>query len=202
MTHSDPAHSLALLAHDALLVVDLQNDFLSGGALPVTPAERIVPVVNAYIEQFVQNGLPVFLTRDWHCADHHSFAKFGGSWPIHCVAGSKGAQFAAALTIPEQAVIVSKGIAPDQDGYSAFENSDLNRGLHDKRIERLFVGGLATDYCVLHTVLDALKAGYAVYVLQDAIAAVNVQPNDGAESITAMQTHGARLVTRGKNDDA
>lgn len=183
-----------LIRGDALLVVDVQNDFIKGGALAVSGGETIIPVVNRYIERFTQKRLPIFLTRDWHPADHRSFMTQGGPWPVHCVAGSKGAEFAPDLVLPETAVIVSKGDSSDSEGYSAFENQVLKTRLDAESIQRLFVCGIASDYCVLRTVCDALLLGYGVYVLLDAIAAVNVRSQDGFEAQRMMAHNGAGLI--------
>ncbi|MBE0436655.1 MAG: isochorismatase family protein [Methylomicrobium sp.] len=180
---------------DALLVVDIQNDFLPGGALAVAGGDKIVPVVNAYIERFMSSHLPVFATRDWHPSHHRSFADQGGPWPVHCVAGSKGAEFAPGLVFPETVPIVSKGDTTEVEGYSAFENPELERRLNKASIQRLFVCGIATDYCVLQTVRDALKLGYRVFLLQDALAAANVHPQDGLEAERMMADEGAHLIT-------
>lgn len=184
-----------LSQHDALIVVDIQNDFLEGGALAVQGGNAIIPVVNAYIAEFSRRQLPVFLTRDWHPADHRSFTEYGGVWPVHCVAGSKGAEFSADLSLPDHAVIVSTGVRPEQEGYSGFENPDLQNLLQDAGATRLFICGIATDYCVLHTVCDALKRGFEVFLLLDAIAAVNVRPDDGRKAERTMLERGARPMT-------
>lgn len=184
-------HENQLQKHDALILVDIQNDFLPGGALAVTEGDQIVPVINRYIAAFKLKGLPVFATRDWHPPDHCSFRTRGGPWPPHCVAGSPGARFASGLLLPENTVIVSKATRPDQDAYSGFENTSLHQQLLDLHAKRLFVGGLATDYCVLNTVKDALELGYQVCLLTDAIRAVNVKPDDGSLAIKDMLRKGA-----------
>lgn len=188
-------YPIRLKQGDALLVVDIQNDFLPGGALAVVGSDKIVPVVNAYIERFMSSHLPVFATRDWHPDHHRSFTAQGGPWPVHCLAGSKGAEFAPGLLLPEAATIVSKGDTAEAEGYSAFENPELERRLNNASIQRLFVCGIATDYCVLRTVCDALKLDYRVFLLQDALAAVNVNPQDRVEAERMMADEGARLST-------
>lgn len=179
---------------DALLLVDVQQDFLPGGSLAVPQGDRILPPINRCIALFVGLGLPVFASRDWHPADHCSFRAQGGPWPPHCVAGSPGAEFAAALNLPFGLQIVSKATQPAVDAYSAFGRTDLDRRLSGRGVRRLFVAGLATDYCVLHTVRDALAVGFEVIVLRDAIAAVEVKPGDGERAVAQMAQAGARFV--------
>lgn len=179
---------------DALLVVDVQNDFLPGGNLGVAEGDAVVPVLNRYIEAFADKGLPIFFTRDWHPENHCSFQAQGGPWPAHCVAGTEGAAFAADLVQPAIAVVVSKAESPDTDAYSGFEGTELASELRRRGVSRVFVGGLATDYCVLNTVRDALRNGFEVYVLEDAVRAVNVQPQDGIEAMSEMKARGARPI--------
>jgi nicotinamidase/pyrazinamidase len=185
---------------DALVVVDLQNDFCPGGALGVDDGHAIVPILNQYLAQFERAGAPVFLTRDWHPPVTGHFQAYGGVWPPHCVQNTPGAAFHPDLSAPAEAVIVSKGIDPDQDAYSAFQAEDhsgrsLVALLAERGVRRLFVGGLATDYCVRATALDALREGFEVVVLTDAIGAVDLAPGDGARAIEEMQGAGARLAT-------
>jgi nicotinamidase/pyrazinamidase len=179
---------------DGLLLVDIQLDFLPGGHLEVTDGDKIVPVVNRYIERFKNEELPIFATRDWHPEGHSSYKNQGGPWPDHCIAGSRGAQFPPDLNLPESTVVISKGTSPDKDAYSGFEGTNLNARLEQDRIHRLFIGGLATDYCVLNTVQDALDLGYAVCLLTDAIRAVDVNPDDGRKAVEAMSRAGAVLI--------
>jgi nicotinamidase/pyrazinamidase len=185
---------------DALVVVDLQNDFCPGGALAVRDGDAIVPVVNRYLDRFGEAGAPVFLTRDWHPAVTAHFQAYGGVWPPHCVQGTPGAVFHPGLAPPAEAVIVSKGMDPEQDAYSAFQAEDpsgrrLPTILKERGIRRLYVGGLATDYCVRATVLDALRDGFEVVVLTDAIGAVDLAPGDGARAIDEIRGAGGRLAT-------
>ncbi|HYA37002.1 MAG TPA: nicotinamidase [Candidatus Methylomirabilis sp.] len=180
---------------DALIVVDVQNDFLPGGSLAVPEGDRVVPVLNRYVEIFAARALPVYATRDWHPTNHCSFAAQGGPWPPHCVAGSTGAAFAPGLKLPTQITIISKATAIDQDAYSGFEGTDLDARLKALGVRRVFVGGLATDYCVLNTVRDARRHGYDVYFLTDAIRAVNVKPDDGQRAEEEMRRLGAKPVT-------
>jgi len=180
-------------AYDALLVVDVQNDFLPGGALAVGRGDEVVAPLNAAMRAFERAGRPVFVSRDWHPANHCSFKARGGPWPPHCIAGTKGAEFAAALALPASAGVVSKASTPDADAYSAFGGTDLAAQLRSKGVRRVIVGGLATDYCVLNTVLDARAAGFEVVVLTDAVRAVDVQPGDGARALDTMRKAGAQL---------
>lgn len=176
---------------DALVVVDVQNDFLPGGSLAVPQGDAVVPALNRYLAVWRDRGLPVFATRDWHPPDHCSFREQGGPWPPHCVAGTAGAAFAADLELPSDGVLISKGQQPDRDAYSGFEGTDLDAELRRAGVHRLFVGGLATDYCVLSTVRDARKLGYTVFLLTDAIRAVDVRPGDGRRAEAEMIKLGA-----------
>ena len=180
---------------DALVVVDVQNDFLPGGALGVEDGDAVIEPLNHAIGVFAAAGRPVYLTRDWHPADHCSFEAQGGRWPPHCVAGTPGAKFSDALQAPRLVRIVSKATGRDADAYSGFDRTDLARRLASRGITRVVVGGLATDYCVLATVLDARKAGLAVVVLEHAVRAVNVAPEDGREALARMREAGAVFVT-------
>lgn len=181
---------------DALIVVDVQNDFLPGGALAVPNGDQVVPVLNDYIRTFERQHLPVFATRDWHPANHCSFRPQGGPWPPHCIAGSHGAEFAANLALPSDATVISKATRSDQEAYSGFEGSDLAEQLRERSITRVYVGGLATDYCVLKTVTDACRLGFTVFVLEDAIRAVEVNPGDGARACATMAELGATFIRR------
>lgn len=186
---------IRLQAGDALVIVDVQRDFLPGGALGVPGGDAVVPVLNRYIARFAACGLPIVCTRDWHPPGHCSFHAHGGPWPPHCVAGTDGAAFAPGLELPADAQRVSKATTAEADAYSGFERTGLADWLHARGARRLFVGGLATDYCVGATVRDGLAAGFAVFVLADAIRAVDVQPGDGERAIAAMRAAGARLAT-------
>jgi nicotinamidase/pyrazinamidase len=169
----------------------VQNDFLPGGRLAVAEGDQVVPVLNRYIGRFTRAGLPIFATRDWHPAAHCSFRERGGEWPPHCVAGTAGAAFAPDLRLPADVTVIEKGTDPDTDAYSGFEGTDLFKRLIEQGIARIFVGGLATDYCVLNTVKDAVGRGLRVVLLLDAIRAVNVRPRDGAHAESEMQRLGA-----------
>ncbi len=180
---------------DALIVVDVQNDFLPGGALPVSDGDAVVPVLNRYIAAFAEIGLPIYASRDWHPADHCSFEAQGGVWPVHCVAESAGARLAADMQLPDATVIVDKAISKEKDAYSAFEGTMLEDDIRRNQSDRLFIGGLATDYCVLNTVRDAAALGFRVVVLRDAIRAVEVHEGDGAQAEAEMRRLGAEMIT-------
>jgi nicotinamidase/pyrazinamidase len=179
---------------DALVIVDVQNDFLSGGSLAVPHGDEVIPVLNGYVRLFAALRLPVLATRDWHPGNHCSFRENGGPWPPHCVAGSHGAQFAQSLQLPHSTLIISKAVTAEQDAYSGFQGTDLDRRLRSSHVRRLFIGGLATDYCVLNTVQDALRLGYRVLLLADAIRAVNVNEGDGLRAEAQMRLLGAQSI--------
>jgi nicotinamidase/pyrazinamidase len=185
---------------DALVVVDIQNDFCPGGALGVPSGDAIVPVLNRCLERFGTVGASMFLTRDWHPPVTKHFKAYGGVWPPHCVQGTRGAEFHPGIRYPAEAVVVSKGMNPEEDAYSAFQAEDqsgrrLPAILTERGVHRLYVGGLATDYCVRATALDAIRAGFEVVVLTDAIGAVDLEPGDGARAIDEMRRAGARFAT-------
>ncbi|MCS7273569.1 MAG: bifunctional nicotinamidase/pyrazinamidase [Fimbriimonadales bacterium] len=184
----------------ALLIVDVQNDFCPGGALAVAEGDQVIPPLNEAAATIAQRGGAVFASRDWHPRQTKHFAEFGGKWPVHCVQGTEGAAFHPDLRLPEGTVIISKGTGTEDDGYSAFEGhtedgKTLDEALRARGIKRLLVGGLATDYCVRASVLDALRHGYEVIVLTDAIRGVNLQPDDSARALQEMQNAGARLMS-------
>ena len=182
-----------LYVGDALLLADVQNDFLPGGALGVKGGDEILPILCGYMPRFHSRGRPIFLSRDWHPPNHCSFREQGGPWPIHCVAGSTGAQPPDSFPIPEQATIIHKATLPDKEAYSAFQDTPLHKHLQAAGIARLFIGGLATDYCVAATAQDAMLLGFATTVLTDAIAAVDLAPGDGERALAALAEAGARL---------
>lgn len=179
----------------ALIVVDVQNDFCPGGALPVPEGDRVVAVSTEYIQLFLKEGMPIYATRDWHPESHLSFKERGGPWPPHCVQGTKGAAFHPQLTLPKNVTILSKGIDPNKEAYSGFQGTDLTERLRRQKIEQVFVGGLATDYCVKNTVLDALKAGFKTVLLEDASRGVNIHPEDSKQAVEEMRKAGASIVT-------
>ena len=186
---------IALHAGDALVIVDVQSDFLPGGSLAVPRGDEVIGVLNRCLAVFQRLGLPVVATRDWHPGDHCSFRQQGGPWPPHCVAGSQGAGFAPLLQLPTDAILISKATQQQSDAYSGFEGTELDRLLRQAGVARIFVGGLATDYCVLNTARDALKLGYDVVLLLDAIRAVDVHAADGERAIAQMLQGGAMPAT-------
>jgi len=183
-------------SHDALIVVDMQRDFMPGGALPVPEADKIVPTINSYIELFNARGALIAATRDWHPENHISFKTRGGPWPPHCIRGTPGAEFHPDLRLPSTTVIISKATDPDKEAYSGFDGTELHYILSKRRIRRVFVCGVATDYCVRATVIDGLELGYQVFVLQDAIRGVNVPPGSIERAVREMLEAGAVFVTR------
>lgn len=193
----------------ALLVVDVQNDFCPGGSLAVPNGDEVVEPLNKMIERAVKEGWPVIASRDWHPEVTNHFQPYGGPWPTHCVQETEGALFHRDLRLTIDTVIVSKRTKKDEDAYSAFQGGAYRwgmgggplvstpgqYGLHEllqaRDVDTLYVGGLATDYCVKATVLDALRLGYKVYVLHHACRAVNLQPDDGRKAIAEMMEAGA-----------
>ena len=178
----------------ALIVVDVQNDFCPGGSLAVAHRDEVVAPLNKLIEEFLDRGESVFKTRDWHSAKTKHFAAYGGIWPVHCVQGTRGAEFHPDLMDDPRITIISKGINESADGYSGFDGTNLAQLLRDEQVDEVWVGGLATDYCVKHTVLDALREGFKVNALADAMRAVNVSPHDGTQAINEMRDAGAEIV--------
>jgi nicotinamidase/pyrazinamidase len=176
----------------ALIVVDVQNDFCPGGSLAVAQGDEVVEPLNKLIEEFLRRGEPVFKSRDWHLAKTKHFADYGGTWPVHCVQNTKGAEFHPNLMDDMHIRVISKGLG-DENCYSAFDGTDLGLQLHRLGIEEVWVGGLATDYCVKNTVLDALKEGFRVKALKNAIRPVDVNPGDGERAIREMQNAGAEI---------
>ena len=178
----------------ALIVVDVQNDFCPGGSLAVANGDEVVAPLNELIGEFLDRGEPVFKTRDWHPATAKHFKVYGGIWPVHCVQNTPGAEFHADLSDDPRITVISKGVDESADGYSGFDGTDLSKTLRDRGVEEVWVGGLATDYCVKHTVLDAIRAGFEVKALADAMRAVNLKPNDGGQAIAEMRAAGAEII--------
>ncbi len=188
---SDIAAGPAAGFEDALVVVDLQNDFCPGGALAVSEGDLIVPLVNRFF------GRPRFFkvaTRDWHPADHISFEARGGLWPSHCVAETPGARFHPDMHADRADLVISKGALKDAEAYSGFDGTPLAADLRSRGVRRIFVCGLATDYCVRATALDGRSEGFEVVVLEDAIRAVNVKSGDGDRAIREMLGAGCALM--------
>lgn len=176
---------------DALILVDVQQDFFPGGALPVPNGDTVVPVLNDYVKLFKKVGADIFATRDWHPPNHRSFKPYGGKWPLHCVWGSEGAEFHPDLKLPKTTKIISKATSTFEEAYSGFDGTELEKELQKKEIKGVFIGGLATDYCVKNTVLDALELGFKTVLLLDATLGVNVKPDDSEKAVRTMLRKGA-----------
>jgi len=183
---------------DALLIIDLQVDFLPGGALGVASGHEVVAPINRLIALFGEQGLPIVASRDWHPGNHCSFAAQGGPWPPHCVADTPGAAFTAELALPDDAIVVSKADSAASDAYSAFAGTGLAAQLRARGVQRVTVCGLATDYCVLNTVSDALEEGFDAIIVPEAMRAVDVQPGDGRRALDRMVARGAVPVRLGE----
>jgi nicotinamidase/pyrazinamidase len=181
---------------DGLLLVDPQNDFCPGGSLPVADGGAVMPVLNTWSAAAERDGVPIYVTRDWHPARTTHFKDYGGIWPAHCVMGTRGADFHPELRLPKTAVVVSKGMGEAEDAYSAFQARDsagvlLATLLLQRGLRRLYVMGLATDYCVKASALDGLTAAFQVTVVRAGVRAVNLQPLDGDKALEAMRAAGA-----------
>lgn len=185
-----------LHTRDALIIVDVQNDFCPGGALAVAHGDEIIPELNQWIKVAQKAGAGIFATRDWHPPSHSSFRDQGGRWPPHCVQNTPGAVFHANLELPKDIPVISKGVAIDSEGYSGFENTDLDRLLKDRGAKRLWIGGLALDYCVTHTAIDAAKLGYEVHVIADASQPIGTSPREIRE--TSRRLHDTGVIVEGR----
>ena len=186
---------IRLNARDALIVGDVQADFLPGGALAVVNGDTVILPLNNYIKTFSQAGLPIFYTRDWHPHNHLSFRENGGLWPPHCVMDTPGAMFSPDLLLPaENKYIISKGIKCEFDAYSAFQDTLLFSLLQERGIRRVFVGGLATNYCVKNTVLGALNLGFEAVLLLDAIQGIDLHPGDSNKAVDQLLLAGAFAI--------
>ncbi|HEX8853784.1 MAG TPA: nicotinamidase [Pyrinomonadaceae bacterium] len=177
----------------ALIVVDVQNDFCPGGALGAERGDEVVEPLNRLIEEFLERGEPVYKSRDWHPAVTKHFEAHGGTWPVHCVQNTRGAEFHERLNDDPRVRVVSKGLG-DEDNYSAFDGTTLAEELRREGVGEVWVGGLATDYCVKNTVLDALREGFRVRAVPEAMRAVNLQPGDSERAAEEMRAAGARFV--------
>lgn len=185
---------IILTRNDALIVTDVQLDFLPGGALPVPEGELIIPALNEYITLFKNADLQIFAIRDWHPPNHVSFKLQGGPWPVHCVENTNGAEFSRNLKLPSNVIVISKAINPRKESYSGFDETELATQLKRLGISRIFIGGFATDFCVKYTALDALELGFKVVLLSDAINGINLQPGDAEKAIGDMTIMGAEQV--------
>ena len=177
--------------NDAVIVVDIQNDFCPGGALPVPEGDQVIPVINRWIDQAERVGATIVLTRDWHPANHCSFETEGGPWPVHCVQRTPGAEYHPDLRMPQSAIYVDKATDPARENFSDFAGTALGEQLRRKAVQRLFVGGLALDYCVRATVLEGLTEGFEVHLLLPATRSVDVKEGDGQRAIDEMRAAGA-----------
>jgi len=178
----------------ALIVVDVQNDFCPGGSLAVTEGNEVVAPLNKLMKEFLDRGEPVYQTRDWHPEKTKHFASYGGTWPIHCVQNTHGAEFHPDLLNDPRITVISKGFDERADGYSGFDGTQLAQLLRDEGVNELWVGGLATDYCVKQTVIDGLQSGFKVKALADAMRPVNVNPDDGQKAVEEMREAGAEII--------
>ena len=184
----------------ALVVVDVQRDFCPGGALPAPGCERILPAINRYLSEAQELSMPIYASRDWHPAVTTHFTPYGGEWPPHCVQGSPGAEFHPHLQLPASAIIISKGQDPERPGYSAFDGCTPDgrafiEDLRDRHAGVLYIAGIATDYCVMQTTLDALRADLHAIVLTDAVAGIDAHPGDVDRALAAMSRAGAQLTS-------
>lgn len=182
-----------LRSGDALLIVDVQNDFCPGGALPVPNGDRVVPVLNHWIRAAAARGVPVYASRDWHPVGHPSFREQGGAWPVHCLQDSPGAAFHPSLEVPADAVVVTKGTRFDHDQYSAFHDTGLHERLGKDGIRRIWIGGLAQDVCVAASALDARQYGYDVALIPD--GSLPVDPDAAAAVLDDLRTAGVTGAT-------
>ncbi|MCS6860993.1 MAG: bifunctional nicotinamidase/pyrazinamidase [Abditibacteriales bacterium] len=179
---------------DALIIVDVQNDFCPGGALAVPDGDAVVEPINRVAPLFSH----VVTTQDWHPPHHCSFKEQGGMWPVHCVAGTSGADLHPQLNQQAVHLRIRKADTAERDAYSGFDHTDLAAQLRQRGVRRVFVCGLATDYCVRATTLDALKEGFVTFVITDAVRGVDVQPGDSEKALREMQEAGATMVTSGE----
>ena len=184
----------ALRATDALIVVDVQRDFCPGGALAVPSGDEVVPLLNQWLRV---RKLYKAATRDWHPANHCSFQRAGGLWPDHCVQGTPGAEFHPGLNVKAVDLIVSKAADPAKEAYSGFDAPELPAALRAHGVRRLWIGGLATEYCVKATVLDARRQGFDVFVIEDAIRGIEAKPGDIAAAREEMARAGSVFVQTG-----
>jgi nicotinamidase/pyrazinamidase len=190
---------LSFAPGDALLLVDPQNDFCPGGSLGVAEGDQVMPVLSSWAAEAEQAGIPIFVSRDWHPERTTHFKEYGGVWPPHCVQGTFGAEFHPALRLPSSVVVVSKGMGESEDAYSAFQARDadgvmLADLLRARGVQRVYVMGLATDYCVRATALGGLEHGLQVNVVRSGCRAVDLQPGDGHAALAAIQTAGGVLL--------
>lgn len=175
----------------ALIIVDVQHDFCPGGALPVPDGDKVIPPIN----HMLSYPWLTVATKDWHPPNHCSFKEQGGPWPPHCVQDTKGADFHPLLDTPKICLVVTKGSRVEKDAYSGFDGTDLAKILRERGVKRVVICGLATEYCVRATACDALKEGFDVLVLEDAIRGVEVNSGDCQQAIEELRAAGARFVS-------
>jgi nicotinamidase/pyrazinamidase len=186
---------LNLTSKDILIITDIQKDFLPKGALPVKEGDQIIPALNEYAKMFKAAKTKIVASRDWHPKNHISFTTQGGPWPAHCVQDTEGAKFSPDLKLPEGTIIISKATDPHKEAYSVFDDTVLAEQLKELGVSRIFIGGLATDYCIVNSVLDARRMGYETVVLADATLGINITPGDVDRAFEAMSKTGAMQVT-------
>jgi nicotinamidase/pyrazinamidase len=192
------ATASAFAPGDALLLVDPQIDFCPGGALGVTEGDRVMPVLSEWAAAADARHAPIFVGRDWHPRHTTHFQAWGGTWPPHCVMHTRGAEFHPDLRLPAAVTVVSKGMGESEDAYSVFQARDavgtpLRTLLERRGVRHVYIAGLATDYCVRSTTLDALTHGYRVTLIPEGMRAVNLRPDDGARAMHEMRDAGADI---------
>ncbi|WP_087037120.1 nicotinamidase [Thermococcus litoralis] len=176
---------------EALIIVDMQRDFMPGGALPVPEGDKIIPTIEELIKKFEQRGALIVATRDWHPPNHISFKEQGGPWPRHCVQNTEGAEIVVSL--PKDAIIISKADKPDKEAYSGFEGTELAEILKEKGVKRVYICGVATEYCVKATALDALKHGFEVYLIKDSVK--GIKREDEEKALKELEEKGAKIIS-------
>jgi nicotinamidase/pyrazinamidase len=181
------------MAKSALIVVDVQRDFCEGGALAAADTLSLLEPLKKNIDAARRGGAAIVYTQDWHPAEHSSFRVNGGTWPIHCVGGTAGAELMKPLRAEASDIVVHKGVAIDGAGYSGFEETGLAEKLRKLGVGRVYVGGIATEYCVRATALDALKEGFETFVVQELVRAV--EPTETTKVIQELSDAGAKIVT-------
>jgi len=185
---------IKILPIDALIIVDMQNDFMPGGALPVPNALTIISAINKYIELFEKSNALIVATRDWHPPNHISFNTRGGPWPPHCIQNTWGAEFHKDLKLPRNTIVISKAFKEDKEAYSGFEDTELDNTLKSRNIKRLFIAGVATEYCVKATAEDGVKLGYQVFLLEDAIKGIDSPPGSEEKAIEDLMNKGVVAI--------
>jgi nicotinamidase/pyrazinamidase len=194
------------MSDKALVIVDVQNCFCPGGSLPVKDGDQVVPIINDYIERFTALGLSVYATRDWHPEVTKHFKEYGGQWPPHCIQNTPEAQFHPDLKLPEGTEVISAGMQPNEEGYSGFEGTNdegigLEESLRTRGVMHLYICGLATDYCVKHTAIDAVREGFRTTLLIDAVRGVDVEPGDSERAVEEMKQAGVEMMTHQQVDE-